>query len=176
MSSLRNAMDGSSRPGSGPGARSMRPCRVALRASSMRASPRGPGGAAVCGVRVDARAEGARSRARPLGRKAPRRGSALNSPTAAGTSAAPALASSSRSASLCSARIISALPKKRLAGVGKTHSTSGAFQQRHPGVSFQRSHLLGDGRLRVGQRLGGRRQGPEAAPPRGRPADGGART
>ena len=52
--------------------------------------------------------------------------------------------------------------KQRIAGIGETHATGGPFEQRHARTALERRHLLGDGGLRVGERLGGCRQGAEA--------------
>ena len=52
--------------------------------------------------------------------------------------------------------------KQRVASVGEAHAAGGPFEQRHSRAALERRHLLGDGRLGVGERLGGGRQGAEA--------------
>jgi hypothetical protein len=47
----------------------------------------------------------------------------------------------------------------RPAGVGQPHTACAALDEPRPGLALERGDLLGDGRLRVGQRLGGGREG-----------------
>jgi hypothetical protein len=46
------------------------------------------------------------------------------------------------------------VPHQRLRGRGERHPAAGAFQQRNPGLPFERAQLLGDGGGRVAQRVG----------------------
>jgi len=46
------------------------------------------------------------------------------------------------------------VPHQRERGRGERHPAAGAFQQRHPGLPFERAQLLRDGGGRVAQRVG----------------------
>ena len=57
------------------------------------------------------------------------------------------------------ARMPSACSTSVCPAAGQAHAARQALQQRHAGFGLQRRDLLGDGRLGVGERLGGRREG-----------------
>ena len=50
------------------------------------------------------------------------------------------------------------VPDERLAGGGQADAARMALEQRHAGFGLERGDLLGDRRLRVGERLGGGRE------------------
>jgi hypothetical protein len=66
----------------------------------------------------------------------------------------PAIADSADSAGLEPGEDALGVPDQRLACGGQADSARMALEQRHAGFRLERRDLLGDGRLRVGQRLG----------------------
>ena len=67
----------------------------------------------------------------------------------------PAIASSSASASASRARIDVGVIDERAPGVGQPHAAAAALDELRAGLALERRDLLGDGRLRVRQALGG---------------------
>ena len=122
--------------------------RRAGAARSPRARPR----------RASARPRGRRRgrwRSRAASASRPRSG---RTPSAAARRAGPAIAASAASAASSRARIPSACPTSVWPAAVRRDAARVALEQRHPGFGLERRDLLGDRRLRVGQRLGGGRE------------------
>ena len=67
----------------------------------------------------------------------------------------PAIASSSASASASRAEDDVGVAHERVTGLGQPHAARVAVDEDRPGLAFERGDLLGDGRLGVGERVGG---------------------